>query len=55
MDIGKIIITYGKLNEELSLDMGKSVILEGGESNWNKLVDFLRKAYSHNIGKTINY
>ena len=52
---GAILIVYGMKNEAGTLNKAKSIIIKGDESNWNRLVHFLRRAYSRNIGKTINY
>lgn len=50
---GNIWITYGRLTDDGSLKYTKSIRIKGGIETWNKLAQFLRKAHSFNIGKTI--
>lgn len=50
---GHIIITYGRLTDNGALNNTKLIFVDGGVETWNKLVNFLRNAHNHNIGKTI--
>lgn len=52
-DSGNIVLSYGRLLPDGSLDSTYAITLAGGDSNWDKLLKFLRKAHSHYIGKDI--
>lgn len=52
-DKGQIVLVRGRLNDkgQIKQNHAEFIYLDGGVKTWNKLVEFLRNAHSHNIGK----
>lgn len=54
-DDNDICVVYGRLSDDKNKigKVTKSIFLSGGEETWRKLVNFLRNAHNHNIGRTV--